>query len=70
MTDMSGKLASIGKRNAPFPLSHGCGDEFHGGSPTPDLRGSPPKGLPTRDIFIPDLHIDRLKVSQETSGDG
>jgi error-prone DNA polymerase len=29
----------------------------------PDPRGLPPRGFPTRDIFIPDLHIDRLRVN-------
>src|SRR5690606_16455680 len=62
LTDMSAELASIGKRDSPFPLPHGRGDEFHAGAPAPDRRGMPPKGLPTRDIYIPDLHIDRLRV--------
>jgi hypothetical protein len=26
------------------------------------LESSPPKGLRTRDIYIPDLHIDTIKV--------
>jgi error-prone DNA polymerase len=32
------------------------------GSPGIDPRSLPPKGLRTRDIYIPDLHIDTIKV--------
>jgi error-prone DNA polymerase len=28
----------------------------------PDPRERPPKGLRTRDIYIPDLHVDTIKV--------
>ncbi|MDR6831009.1 error-prone DNA polymerase [Bosea robiniae] len=62
LTDLSGDLAGVGKRDQPFPLPHGRGDEFHHGSPTPDPRDHPPKGMRTRDIYIPDLHIDTIKV--------
>ncbi|RDJ20891.1 DNA polymerase-like protein [Bosea caraganae] len=62
MTDLSAELASVGERDTAFPLPHGRGDEFHHGSPTPDPRGLLPKGLRTRDIYIPDLHIDTIKV--------
>jgi len=62
LTDLSSELASVGDRDAAFPLPHGRGDEFHHGSPTPDPRGIAPKGLRTRDIYIPDLHIDSIKV--------
>ncbi len=62
LTDLSAVLASVGDRDTAFPLPHGRGDEFHRGSPTPDPRGLPPKGLGTRDIYIPDLHLDTIKV--------
>ena len=62
LTDLSGELASVGDRDAAFPLPHGRGDEFHHGSPTPDPRGLAPKGLRTRDIYVRDLHIDSIKV--------
>lgn len=62
LTDLSADLASIGERDGAFPLPHGRGDEFHHGSPTPDPRGLPPTGLRTRDIYIPDLHLDTIKV--------
>jgi error-prone DNA polymerase len=62
LTDLSPDLASVGDREAAFPLPHGCGDEFHDGSPGIDPRDLPPKGLKTRDIYMPDLHIDTIKV--------
>jgi error-prone DNA polymerase len=62
LTDLSPDLASVGDREAAFPLPHGRGDEFHHGSPGIDPRNLPPKGLKTRDIYIPDLHIDTIKV--------
>jgi len=33
----------------------------HGGS-GPDPRETPTRGLRTRDIYMPDLHIDSIKV--------
>jgi len=62
LTDLSAELASVGDRDAAFPLPHGRGDEFHHGSPTPDPRGLAPKGLRTRDIYVRNLHIDSIKV--------
>ena len=62
LTDLSADLAGVGKRGQPFPLPHGRGDEFRHGSATPDPRDLPPKGLRARDIYIPDLHIDTIKV--------
>jgi error-prone DNA polymerase len=59
--DLSDLLASVGGRDAPFPLPHGRGDEFSRGPSPPDPRDARPKGMAARDIFIPDLHIDTLK---------
>ncbi|MEY9772139.1 error-prone DNA polymerase [Sinorhizobium fredii] len=61
LTDLSPELASVGDREAVFPLPHGRGDEFHHGSPVPDPRGSP-KGPRPRDIVDPYLHLDAIKV--------
>ena len=59
--DFSGDLASLGERGGDFPLPHGRGDGAkHGAGPDP--RGNPKPVTPTRDIYIPDLHIDTLKV--------
>jgi error-prone DNA polymerase len=60
LTDLSDQLATISEEDAPFQLPHGRGDEFHHGGGSPDSRDRP-KRQP-RDIFIPDLHIDTLKL--------
>jgi error-prone DNA polymerase len=62
ITDLAGDLASVGSRDAAFPLPHGRGDQVRNGGAGPDPRELPPKGLRTRDIYIPDLHIDTIKV--------
>lgn len=62
ITDLSADLASVGSRDAEFPLPHGRGDQVRNGGAGPDPRELPPKGLRTRDIYIPDLHIDTIKV--------
>ncbi|OHV82620.1 error-prone DNA polymerase [Rhizobium sp. LCM 4573] len=59
--DFSGDLASLGERDNAFPLPHGRGDQArHGGGPDP--RDNPKPAVQARDIYIPDLHIDTLKV--------
>ncbi|PSJ57671.1 error-prone DNA polymerase [Pseudaminobacter soli (ex Li et al. 2025)] len=60
--DLSEDLGRLGERDAQFPLPHGRGDEFARGNGAPDPRERPQAVAPARDIFIPDLHIDRLKV--------
>jgi error-prone DNA polymerase len=62
LTDLSADLAGVGNRDDSFPLPHGRGDEFHHGSPGIDPRSLPSKGLKPRDIYMPDLHIDSIKV--------
>lgn len=60
LTNLSAELASIGNRNEAFPLPHGRGDQaIHGGGP--ETREAKAPKVP--DIYIPDLHIDRLKVN-------
>jgi error-prone DNA polymerase len=61
--DLSAELASVGDKDPMlFPLPHGRGDQVrHGGSGS-DPRELPPKGLRTRDIYIPDLRSDAIKV--------
>jgi error-prone DNA polymerase len=59
LADLSAELAGVGERDDRFPLPHGRGDEFHHGSPGIDPRSLPPK---PRDIYVPDLHIDSIKV--------
>ena len=62
LQDLSGMLASVGEREAAFPLPHGRGDEFHHGSPGHDPRDQPPRGAKPRDIYVPDLHLDTIKA--------
>ena len=40
----------------------GRGDQVSHGGAGPDPRELPPKGLRTRDIYVPDLQIDTIKV--------
>lgn len=60
LTDLSDRLAGISEEKAPFPLPHGRGDEFHWGGGSPDSRDRPSRA--PRDIFIPDLHIETIKL--------
>jgi error-prone DNA polymerase len=66
LTDLSTELATVGSRDAAFPLPHGRGDQVTHAGGGPDPRELPPKGLRTRDIYIPDLHIDTIKVKSRT----
>ncbi|WP_112875049.1 error-prone DNA polymerase [Paracoccus endophyticus] len=61
ITDLSRELASVGERAA-FPLPHGRGDEVGHGSLTGNPHSLPSKGPRSRDIYIPDLHIDSIRV--------
>lgn len=58
LADLSADLASVGSREATFPLSHGRGDEFHHGSPAPNPRALP-KGQDIADRYG---HIDEIRV--------
>jgi hypothetical protein len=49
LVDLSGELATVGSRDAAFPLSHGRGDQVTHAGGGPDPREHPPKGLRTRD---------------------
>src|ERR1700677_3116863 len=53
LVDLSAKLATVGSRDAAFPLSHGRGDQVTHAGGGPDPRELPPKGLRTRDIYVP-----------------
>ncbi|EJT06253.1 error-prone DNA polymerase [Rhizobium sp. CCGE 510] len=60
--DLSADLSGLADCDGPFRLPTGRGDEFAHGSPgSPDSRDRLAAAKP-RDIFIPDLHIDTLKV--------
>ena len=62
LTDLSDALASISDRDAARPLPDSRGDEFHHGSPGVDPRSPPRKGPRPRDIYIPDLHVDSIRM--------
>jgi error-prone DNA polymerase len=62
MADLSSELASVGDRDLAFPLPHGRGDQVRHGGSGPDPRELPPKGPRTRGIYIPDLHIDTIRM--------
>ncbi|MBB4116396.1 DNA polymerase III alpha subunit [Rhizobium sp. BK226] len=60
--DLTSDLASLGERDT-FRVPTGRGDEFaHGSAGSPDSRERPPMGVKPREIYVPDLHIDTLKV--------
>ncbi|NKM29744.1 helix-hairpin-helix domain-containing protein, partial [Rhizobium laguerreae] len=59
--DLSGDLTGLANRDEEFKLPAGRGDEFaRGGGPDP--RDKPKPIVAARDMFVPDLHIDTLKV--------
>jgi error-prone DNA polymerase len=62
VSDLSNALASVGSRDADFPLPLGRGDQLRHGGSGQDPRDLPPKGLDVRNIHIPDLHIDTTKM--------
>jgi error-prone DNA polymerase len=59
--DFSSDLANLGERNREFPLPYGRGDQVKNGG-GPDSRDGAKPAVQARDIYIPDLHIDTLKV--------
>ena len=61
ITDLSRELASIGDSRATFPLLHGRGNEVRSSSALVDPR-TQSKGLRTRDTYIPDAHLDAIRV--------
>lgn len=61
--DLSADLSSLAERDGAFRPPTGRGDEFAHGSPgSPDSREKAPPGVRARDMFVPDLHIDTLKI--------
>jgi error-prone DNA polymerase len=62
LTDLSESLASIGNRELAFLPPHGRGDELHHGGRGLNRRDRTANGLKTRDIDVPDLHLDAIKV--------
>jgi error-prone DNA polymerase len=62
LRDLTPDLNQISGLDAPFPLVPGRGDEAkHSGGP--DSRDGKALSPKPRDIYVPDLHIDTLKVT-------
>lgn len=60
--DLSSDLSGLADRDMEFKLTSGRGDEFaHGSAGGGDARDRAPPPAP-RDIFVRDLHIDRLQI--------
>lgn len=60
--DLSSDLSGLADRDMEFKLTTGRGDEFaHGSVGGGDTRDRAPPPAP-REIFVRDLHIDRLKI--------
>jgi len=59
--DLSGDLSGLADKDTEFKLPAASGDEFaRGGGPDP--RDAPKPIAQTRDMYVPDLHIDTLKL--------
>jgi error-prone DNA polymerase len=62
VSDLTADLKKVSGLDAPFPLMVGRGDEARHGGGGPDNReGKPPEPKP-RDIYVPDVQIDTLKL--------
>lgn len=60
--NLSADLSGLADRDQSFTLPLTRADYFtHGGGPDP--REIPKRTVRPRDIYVPDLHIDRLKVA-------
>jgi error-prone DNA polymerase len=59
LTDLSPELASVGERDAAFPVPHGRGDQAKTGG-GPDPRETP--GRRPKELYVPDRGTDQIKV--------
>jgi error-prone DNA polymerase len=62
ITDLSADLASVGARDAAFPLPHGRGDQVRNGGSGPDPREMPPRAFRGRDLTKNYGHISQIVV--------
>ncbi len=58
LEDLSGDLAGLSDLDVHLRIPAGRGDEFAGETQVPPAQAARP-----RDIFVPDLHINTLKVN-------
>ena len=61
LIDLSAELASVGGRDAPFPLPHGRGDEFARGPSAPDPREASSKGSRIQGAYAQEPHVDAIR---------
>jgi error-prone DNA polymerase len=62
VSDLTADLKTVSGLDVPFPLVAGRGDESRHGGGGPDNReGKAPEPKP-RDIYVPDMHIETLKL--------
>jgi error-prone DNA polymerase len=61
VTDLTADLRTVSGLNTPFPLVPGRGDEAKHGGRGLDSRDPRPVNKP-RDMYVPDLHIDTIKL--------
>jgi error-prone DNA polymerase len=61
LIDLSAELASVGGRDAPFPLPHGRSDEFHRGPSAPDPREGPSRGPTAGGAYTPDRRLASIR---------
>jgi error-prone DNA polymerase len=61
VSDLTADLKKVSGLDATFPLVAGRGDEARHGGGSDSREGKPLQPKP-RDIYVPDLHIDTLKL--------
>lgn len=62
LTDMTSELSGVAGRDGTFVHRTGRGDEFAHGTPGTDSRVREVKDFRQRDIYVPDLHIDSIRI--------
>jgi error-prone DNA polymerase len=62
IVDLSGELKPVSGLDAAFPMVSGRGDEAKTGGGGLDSREAKAPMTRPRDMYVPDLHIDTLKV--------
>ena len=62
LSDLSAELATVGSRDAAFPLPHGRGDQATHAGGGPDPRERPPGAFRARNLADPYGHISEIKV--------
>jgi error-prone DNA polymerase len=64
--DLTADLSKLAERDGAFRLPTGCDDEFAKGSlGSPASREKAPAGVRARDMSVPDLRINTLKIKSQ-----